>query len=707
VRQLKFIKFFAHPLFIAAVLSLIALPFLFKHLPKYLAKVTDSGILSKRGSCLTWADLYNDGESENIEWFVNSEGKVTLKISSQTGIVIDQQVLNGKSLVVRNPPCYADLDRDQFPEIYAFYHRSDSLFFTSVEYAADSSKSVSKEVFITMVPNNKGENDYTVDYSLMDDLDGDFVSELIFSLNAGYPIIPRNIFSYNVVKNELKHSKFLGANSGVNYIIDLNRDGKKELLIGQYAPGNLHDSLIEGINDQFVKLLVLNDRLEPIFETPVFEGEYSSIIPMPVRQKDEIYIAAMINQVLNAKKNCWLMLFTPEGRLISKRNVKDLKNKNVPFLFEMRHSKYPIHIFDREGVITAFDLNLQPVEKKKYPLMIGYPLELDLDQDGENEYLFYHSAKPFLSVARREMTNFVRVILPNDVTINGRFYLKKNIGKPNEFSFQYGEKYSLVSYATNPYYPFRFLFWLAGFYILSGFIFLIQYLQRLALRDKYRTERRVSELQLLLLRNQISPHFLFNAISSISYRLMVKNPEEANNSVMRLSRLIRNNLVATDRFSRSLKEEIESVTAYIEIVLMQCEEPFSFTTRITTATNLDIEVPVLVIQNYLENAVKHGVRSLGSKGRIDLSIDQDLKFLHIQISDNGIGRKKALQNEDKSVSTGKGIGLMQQFFDEVNNYNENKITAVIRDLSDEKGSPAGTQVNIEIPLNMKYRIYEK
>jgi anti-sigma regulatory factor (Ser/Thr protein kinase) len=373
----------------------------------------------------------------------------------------------------------------------------------------------------------------------------------------------------------------------------------------------------------------------------------------------------------------------------------------------MSHSGNPVHILSSDGKLTGFNLKLQPVEKKKFRLETVFPYELDLDRDGENEYLLYGRANSILTIARSDMTRFSRVKLPVDVSINGRFCLKNNIGKPDEFSFQYNEKCCLVSYSKNPYYPFRFLFLLLGFCVLSGVFFLTQFIQRLILREKYLTERRVSELQLLLLRNQISPHFLFNAINSISYRLMEKNPEEANNSIIRLSRLIRNNLVATDRFSRSLKEELESAIAYTEIVLSQCEEPFQFASRVEPATHLDIEVPVLVIQNYLENAVKHGVRSLGSKGRIDLVIDQDSKYLHIKISDNGIGRQKAVEIREKPDSTGKGMELMQQFFDEINKYNENKITAVVRDLSNEYGAPAGTQVNIEIPVHMKYRIYEK
>ena len=707
MRQLKFIRFFAHPLFIAGILSLMLMPILFNYFPKYKAKVTEYRTLPKLNSYIMWADLLNDGESETIMWFINTEGKAALQIIRQNGVVIDQKAYDGKSLILRNPPLIADLDKDLLPEIYVFYHRKDSLFFSSVKNASSPLESVSDEVFIAMVSNSGKENDYHLDCSVQDDLDGDDVSELIFTLNAGFPVNPRNIFCYNFIKKEWIQSKFLGGHSGVNCITDLNGDGRKELFVGQYAPGNLKDTLIDGVNDLLVRLLVLNDRLEPVFTPPVFNGEYSGITTKVVRQKNKIYIAALVSMDSVTGKNFWLMLYNPGGKLISKRNVTDVNKKSTPYLFEMRHSGIPVHILSSDGKLTGYDLSLQPVEMKKYKLESETPFELDIDLDGENEYLLYGRANSILTVARSEMTHLAHVKLPVDVAFNGRVCLKKNVGKPDEFFFQYDGKYCLVSYSPNPFFPFRFLFLLLGLCLLSGFFFLMQFIQRLVLREKYLAERRVSELQMLLIRNQISPHFLFNAINSISYRLMEKNPEEANNSIIRLSRLIRNNLVATDRFSRTLKEELEAATAYVEIVCSQREEPFQFTSRVETGTNMDIEVPVLIIQNYLENAVKHGIRTLGSKGRIIIDISQDKKYLYIRISDNGIGRQKAAEHKQKQDSTGKGMGLMQLFFDEVNKYNENKISAVIRDLSDENGAPSGTQVKIEIPVNMKYRIYEK
>jgi LytS/YehU family sensor histidine kinase len=187
---------------------------------------------------------------------------------------------------------------------------------------------------------------------------------------------------------------------------------------------------------------------------------------------------------------------------------------------------------------------------------------------------------------------------------------------------------------------------------------------------------------------------------------MEKNPEEANNNVIRLSRLIQNNLVASDKFSRSLKEELEAAKTYAEIIRSQMEEPFELIVDISPGINMDIQVPVLVIQNYLENAIKHGVSSMGKDGKISITISGDGKNLYLTINDNGIGRKKAAAAGKEVPSTGKGMDLMNRFFEEVNKANERKISVKVNDLTDNKGNPKGTEVSIEIPVNMIYRIYE-
>jgi hypothetical protein len=158
---LKYIKLFAHPLFIAGILVLASAPFTLNLNPKYKAKVTQTSTFGRPNTRVLWVDLDNNGESEKMEWFINSEGKAAYKITSQSGYILDQQVFNGQSLTMRNPPYITNLNHNNIPEIYSFYHRNDSLFIRGIEYIEGKPHLIVKERYVSNVDNPKGDYDYS------------------------------------------------------------------------------------------------------------------------------------------------------------------------------------------------------------------------------------------------------------------------------------------------------------------------------------------------------------------------------------------------------------------------------------------------------------------------------------------------------------------------------------------------------------------
>jgi anti-sigma regulatory factor (Ser/Thr protein kinase) len=704
VPVLRSIKLLAHPLFIAGIFVLGTAPFTLKLIPKYKVKLTNTLTYSRPNTAILWADFQDDGESEKLEWFMNSESKATYKINNQSGYLLDQQVFEGQSLTNKNSPFIADLNRNGFPEIYTFYHRNDSLFFKGLEYLHDIPRTLVNERFVTLVRNLKGMIDYNISFyppAYYSSIENE--SALVFSVNAGYPVIPRYIYKYNPVTETLHHSDFFGAVNTPDHHLDVNGDGKKEYLISQYAPGNLRDSLINGENDTYVRLILLDDSLKTIWKTDPLGTIYSGIGVYPYQIKGKFKLVAFLGNSQVPELNGILSVFSADGKLIISHDIKTSVSDINNILLYSGEDDPSIKILDSEGFLKVYNLSLGLVKKNKVPYSHGALTQLDIDGDGERERIIFSED---VTILRQDLTHPATLRFPHESSLNNYVYLKKNHNRPNEISVQYGNRYSLISYLRNPFYPFRIpgLFALWG--VLGGVIFMMQFLQRLALREKYMTERRLMEMQLLLLRNQINPHFLFNAINSISYRLMEKDPEEANNNVIRLSRLIQHNLTAADKFSRSLKDELEAAESYAEIVRSQMEEPFELIVEVAPETDMNIQVPVMVIQNYLENAIKHGVRTLGKEGKISVRISGEAKTLLIMITDNGIGRPKAAENRSKIPSTGKGMDLMDRFFAEVNKANEREISLTIRDLTDDSGNPAGTEVLLEIPISMKYRVYD-
>jgi len=157
----------------------------------------------------------------------------------------------------------------------------------------------------------------------------------------------------------------------------------------------------------------------------------------------------------------------------------------------------------------------------------------------------------------------------------------------------------------------------------------------------------ITEAELKSLKYQINPHFLFNALNSIS-SLTISNPEKAQEMSINLSDFLRKTLSGNDVKKISLKEEIESVNLYLKIEKVRFEERLEFILDIPKECE-GILIPNMILQPLVENAIKHGVYESSDKVEINLTCEIKEKFVEIKVSNN---------YDPTSVSNiGEGIGL--------------------------------------------------
>jgi len=178
------------------------------------------------------------------------------------------------------------------------------------------------------------------------------------------------------------------------------------------------------------------------------------------------------------------------------------------------------------------------------------------------------------------------------------------------------------------------------------------------------------------------------------------------------SKLIRSTLKNSKEISVILKDEIEFVNNYMQ--LQQVRHDFLFEYNINVAGEVDQnqEVPKMIIQTFAENAIKHGLVYKKEKGSLDIVIRPVVEThpmtsshrmynsggLIIEITDNGIGRKKAAEIKKKQIiSTGKGHDIINQIIKMYNKLKKANVTYKIEDLYEDRRA-AGTRVVINIPL---------
>jgi sensor histidine kinase YesM len=192
-------------------------------------------------------------------------------------------------------------------------------------------------------------------------------------------------------------------------------------------------------------------------------------------------------------------------------------------------------------------------------------------------------------------------------------------------------------------------FGVVGFLIFNTREQLLHTRMQLAEADAARIaqERRTLETELKLLQAQIEPHFLFNTLGNIA-SLIRNNPQGAETTLQNLSRLLRASLKRTRHETNTLAEEIEIVTAYLDIQKVRMGERLEVAV-IVPGHLRSMPLPPLLLQPLVENAVIHGLDPKLEGGRvgIDAAVEEDR--IVIRVTDTGLGFR--------TVSSGSGVGL--------------------------------------------------
>jgi two-component system LytT family sensor kinase len=195
-------------------------------------------------------------------------------------------------------------------------------------------------------------------------------------------------------------------------------------------------------------------------------------------------------------------------------------------------------------------------------------------------------------------------------------------------------------------------------------------------------QKNTAKLQLNSIRSQLNPHFLFNALSGIQ-NLMNKNEiDNANKYLSKFARLTRN--VLDDKELISLSQEKTLLDDYLQMEQLR----FGFEYEINTSENIDlenIEIPSMLLQPFVENAVKHGIAKKAIDGKIAITFVKQAHDLVLTVTDNGNGF------DTTNKKTGLGLPLSQSRIELLNNiYKENRFTLVIQ------SSTTGTKISLTL-----------
>ncbi len=308
-------------------------------------------------------------------------------------------------------------------------------------------------------------------------------------------------------------------------------------------------------------------------------------------------------------------------------------------------------------------------------------------------YWFFQAVLPVLNIILLVMVYRIRGRIARNIKIGSTFLM---LGGLTGFMTQWFSHESYIILRIEP----SIVFMLGT--LLEIFFFSIAIGSRSYQIQKEQNSlfKAIKESELRTLRSQINPHFVFNSLNSIKSYILTHRSVEAAEYLTDFSMLMRSILQHSKEQLISLTDELETAVLYIKLEKLRFEDNFEFVYELDESIDTDeVFAPPMLLQPYIENAIKHGLMNKQETRILELKIRQITDSIEIVIEDNGIGREQAAQlrkNIPKYQSMGMNIN--NERIKLLSQANDLHIQIMIEDKKSKAGTALGTKVTIYIPI---------
>ncbi|MCA1763110.1 MAG: histidine kinase, partial [Flavobacteriales bacterium] len=464
------------------------------------------------------------------------------------------------------------------------------------------------------------------------DVNGDGFEELYFSVDNRFPIYPRRTYRVDVANQAVKRSPVSSAGFQIQYRT-MSENGELLFTSGNSCPGNHKDSLDLPYPDTLGYIYALNADLDFLFDPIPFTTYPSGIKNCFVNQN---LISFQSHRSLDSITT--VQLRTLNGKLLKERSFRSLK-------FYGRKSENEFILGNaKEMVVIDSLLDVQKRVELNYP--IRDLSEVDLNGDGNMEMLALSDDSERCLVYDDELQYATQFLIEAGGSL---LHLPRQYA-PGKFEFvAFGnQKLIFYRYKENPYYYFRFPYYLGVFLIallLSSITF--KYYRK-NIERRFEQEREFNRLQMLSLKNQIDPHFALNTLNSVDWMYKSGQVEKATKYMETYSRLMHQTVASYD--------ELNFCRKFCELEKLR-QPDFDFEIQVDDQIDaFEIKVPRQIVFTHVENAIKHGLRPKDGDKYLNIQVQKVNLGIEIAIENNGVPYKKKLSTS----GTGKGLEILDQ-----------------------------------------------
>lgn len=219
------------------------------------------------------------------------------------------------------------------------------------------------------------------------------------------------------------------------------------------------------------------------------------------------------------------------------------------------------------------------------------------------------------------------------------------------------------------------------------------------IQKRLELENSLLDMERKALRLQMNPHFIFNALDSISSFIFKKDPEKAVRYLNNFAKLMRLTLESSMEHLHPVETEVSILKNYLELEKLRFQGKFDYSIDLDEEIDYDIGIPPMLIQPHVENAILHGLKPMQSGGQLDLRfiLDDDEDLLIIEIEDNGVGRKRAKELNRKKDHRSMATQINKDRLRLLKMNKNDKIAIEIIDKHDNFENSLGTKVVIKLP----------
>ncbi|MFP4469178.1 MAG: sensor histidine kinase [Bacteroidales bacterium] len=654
-----------------------------------------------QNSLVRFIDLDGDGYDEKVIHFSTAIGQCAMKITTREDALLGQWNFDGELPAYNHPLTSFDIDHDGLNELFVLFQRHDSVFFGGVDHRIDSALLLT-EYFVDRIRRVKGKIHY---HSQLyhHDLNNDGTEELVICLNAGYSEKPRKIYAYDFVNDTLFSSIQTGYFNIDLQFFDVDDDGKIEILASTNSNENIETGLGIDYSDYYRWFALYDHELNPEFE-PVRMGKGKGAVYSYLFKNNEGNQILVVDMNKKSQIKTRFYHLDLAGKKFNRINPGVDSAVVLQVFQEKAGDEEKIMIFSRnKGLI--YNLNKQTLTCEVLT-KLGGTIEnvfiMDVDNDDVVDAITINrniKGSKTICIYTHNFSQSHEFTLPIEFE-NIRPALRYISPEKSHLVFQANERLFEYELRHDPDYWIKSLSMNLGiflFYVLL--IWPIMKIQKNMLKKRYKREKSIAELKLKSIRNQMDPHFTFNAVNAIASAIYKEDRQTAYSYFSKFSKLMRSTMLYSDRMSRFLDDEIDFTIKYLEIEKFRFREKFEYHLNIDDSVNLRREVPRMIVQAFAGSAIANGLMHRRQGGLLDIDLREVQNHLIITFTDNGVGIGKSREyNKEKAF---KSIRIIDEFIAVFNEFNEKQITYQMFDTK-EDGEITGTKVIVKVPLGMNY-----